>query len=98
MKLSELAVKPKLIKLTVKEPAIIEKYGDELEFYFHDRQPLDVFAKFASVTDSNPLEFVGILQELILDEDGNNIMSEENILPMDVLTEVIKLVSEYLGK
>ena len=45
MKLSELAVKPKLSKVTITEEHIVEKYGEELDFYIWDRQPLDIFAK-----------------------------------------------------
>ena len=51
MKLSELAVKPKLSKVTITEEHIVEKYGEELDFYIWDRQPLDIFAKLSTITD-----------------------------------------------
>jgi hypothetical protein len=98
MNLQELATAPQLTKLTVNTPAIVEKYGDELDFYFHDRQPLDVFAKFATVNEENPLQFIDILKDLILNEKGEPIMNDGHILPIDVLTEVIKIVGEFLGK
>ena len=40
MKLSELAKKPQLQKITITDEALVEKYGDELEFFIYDRQPL----------------------------------------------------------
>ena len=98
MKLQELAVKPTLIKLTITEPKIVEKYGEELDFHIYDRQPLDIFAKLATIKEENPLEFTDILVDLILNEEGKPVMSEEKILPIDVLTEAIKLIGDKLGK
>ena len=92
MRLSELAAKPKLMELTITEPTLVEKYGEELKFHVLDRQPLDVFAKMSAMDDSNPMEFVGTLSELILNEEGNPVMSDDNILPIDVLTEALKLI------
>lgn len=98
MKLKELSQKPKLIKLTINEATLVEKYGDELEFYVYDRQPLDVFTKLANAGEENIGDMVKFMQQLILDEEGNPISSEGEILPMDVTSEAIKLVSETLGK
>ena len=98
MELQELAVKPKLIKVTIKEEAIVEKYGDELDFYVYDRQPLDVFAKLATIKEDNALLFTDMLVDLILNEKGEPVMAEGKILPLDVLTEAVKLIGDKLGK
>jgi len=98
MKLSDLAAKPQLMELTITEPNLVEKYGEELKFHVLDRQPLDIFAKMSSMDEGNPMEFVGTLSQLILNEEGEPVMSEENILPIDVLTEALKLIGENLGK
>ena len=98
MNLKDLAQKPTLIELKVTEPTIVEKYGDELSFYVYDRQPIDVFAKLATMQEANPLEFTDMLAKLILDADGNPVMSEDKVLPIDVLTEAVKLIGETLGK
>ena len=92
MKLKELSQKPKLIKLTIKEEKLVEKYGDELDFYVYDRQPINVFTSLASG------EMVGLMQEMILDEDGKPVSEEGEVLPMDVVSEAVRLVSETLGK
>jgi len=98
MKLKELSQKPKLIKLTIKEEKLVEKYGDELDFYVYDRQPINVFTKLASAGEENIGEMVGLMQEMILDEDGKPVSEEGEVLPMDVVSEAVRLVSETLGK
>ncbi len=98
MELQELAVKPKLIKVTITAEAIVEKYGDELDFYVYDRQPLDVFAKLATIKEDNALLFTDMLVDLILNEEGKPVMADDKILPIDVLTEAVKLIGDKLGK
>lgn len=98
MQLSELATKPQLIKVTITEQNVVDKYGDELDFYVWDRQPLDIFAKLSTVTEDNPMQYTDMLKDLILDEHGKPVMSEDKILPLDVLTEAIKLIGDKLGK
>lgn len=98
MQLEQLAVQPKLTKLTISEPKIVEKYGEELEFYVYDRQKLDVFAKMASITEDNAMQYSTLLTDLILNDKGEPVMSEDKILPIDVLTEAIKLIGDMLGK
>ena len=98
MQLEQLAVQPQLTKLTITEPKIVEKYGEELEFYVYDRQKLDVFAKMASVTEENAMQYSTLLTDLILNEKGEPVMSDDKVLPIDVLTEAIKLIGEMLGK
>jgi hypothetical protein len=98
MQLEQLAVQPQLTKLTISEPKIVEKYGEELEFYVYDRQKLDVFAKMATITEENAMQYSTILTDLILNDKGEPVMSEDKILPIDVLTEAIKLIGEMLGK
>jgi hypothetical protein len=98
MKLSELAQKPKLEKITITSETLVEKYGDELDFFIYDRQPIDIFTKLADVTEGNATEYMVILKDLILNEDGEPVMSEEKSLPIDVMTEAMKLIGEHLGK
>tara|TARA_R110000822_G_scaffold29147_1_gene86113 strand:+ start:1197 stop:1493 length:297 start_codon:yes stop_codon:yes gene_type:complete len=98
MKLQELAQEPALIKLTIIEPKIVEKYGEELDFYVYDRQSLDVFAKMSTITEDNALTYADMLSSMILDEHGKAVMDGKKILPIDVITEAIKLVGDLLGK
>ena len=98
MNLKDLAQKPTLVELKVTEPAIVEKYGDELSFWVYDRQPIDVFAKLATMQEANPLEFTDMLAQLILDAEGKPVMADGKVLPIDVLTEAVKLIGDTLGK
>ena len=98
MKLSELAKTPQLQKLTITKPELVEKYGDELEFFIYDRQPLDIFTKLADVSKDNVGEYITILSDVIKNEKGEDVMTEDKTLPMDVLMEAMTLIGEHLGK
>ena len=98
MELSELATKPKLIELKIADAEIVEKYGDELKFWIYDRQPLDVFSKLASAKQEEIHKYLDIVRDLILDKEGNPVMTDENVLPLDVLGKAVELISEHLGK
>lgn len=97
MKLSELAKEPQLIKITITEPKIVEKYGDEIEFHIYDRQPLDVFTKLANA-DKDADGVTTLVSNMILNEEGQPIVKDGQVLPLDVLTESVKLITDSLGK
>jgi len=98
MKLAELSQKPQLVKITLDEPKIIEKYNEELEFFVYDRQPIDVFSKLANADQSDIGGLIVLLKDLILDEDGSKVIDDERVLPMDVMVEAVKKIGERLGK
>jgi len=98
MELGQLAQQPQLVKLTIDNKDIVEKYGDELEFYMYDRQPLDVFAKLANFDQNDPGSIIHILQTVILNKEGEQVMKDGLQLPMDVVTECIKVAGDTLGK
>lgn len=98
MKIQDLAAKPKLISITLDKKELVEKYGEEITFHFYDRQPLDVFAKLATATQDNIMDIAGVIEKLILDENGQPIIKEDVTLPIDVLMEAINEVSQHLGK
>ncbi len=98
MKLAELSQKPELIKVIIDTEELIEKYGDTLEFFCFDRQPLDTFTKLANADANDPGSLTMLFKDLILDEEGNHIITGDNVLPMDVMIEAIKMIGERLGK
>lgn len=99
MKLSQLSAKPVLVKITLEDDEILSEYDEAIEFYTWDRQPMDIFMKLASV-DSNSVNssIIGIVRTLILDEEGKEILSKDNMLPPKILMKAIMKVSEMLGK
>lgn len=98
MNLTELATEPKLVKITIDNPKIVEKYGDALDFYVYDRQPLDVFAKLGTTNAENVMQFTDLLSDMILDAEGNKIMTGGKLLPIDIVTEAVTLIGDLLGK
>lgn len=98
MKLSQLAAKPQLIKLTIDDEIIVKEFGEPLEFWTWDRQPLDTFMKLATASQGDPSSIIGVVRTMILDEDGKEIIKGDNILPTSVLMKVIGKIVETLGK
>jgi len=97
MKLSELSQKPKLIQILINNKDIVKKYGEELEFHIYDRQPLDVFTKLANAKEDTA-GVTELIQEMILDEEGNPVVKDGNVLPLDVIMEAVTLITKELGK
>ena len=97
MKLSDLSQKPKLIKIIIDKKEIVEKYGEELEFHIYDRQPLDVFTKLANAKEDTA-GVTELIQDMILDEQGDPVVKDGNILPLDVIMEAVTLITSELGK
>ena len=98
MKLSQLAAKPQLIQIALDDEDIVTKYGEPLEFYTWDRQPLDTFMKLAQANASNAGDMIGIVKTLILDEHGKEIINNDAMLPSDILIRVIAKIVDTLGK
>lgn len=98
MKLSQLAAKPQLIKLTLDDESIVEEYKEPVEFYTWDRQPLEVFMKLANTDNANMSAMVDVVRTLILDEEGKPIIEGETMLPSKLLIASISKIVETLGK
>ena len=98
MKLSQLAAKPQLIKITLEDEAIVSKYGEPLEFYIYDRQTIQTFARMAAIKAEDFSSAAELVKDLILDEQGNKVIDNESILPTDVMMRAITKVIEELGK
>lgn len=98
MKLNQLAAKPKLVVFSIDDEETVKEFGEPLEFYSWDRQPLDIFMKLANANQNDMGGMIDIVKKLILDEDGKEILSNENVLPSNVLIKVIGKVVEKLGK
>ena len=100
MKITELAVKPSLVKVVLDDEAIVEEYGEELEFFVWDRQPLEKFMRFAgkNITNDDLPDLIDFTKTMILDENGNQVMEEGKLLPTSIMTRCITKVMEQLGK
>lgn len=96
--LSELAGKPSLTSLIIDDKDIVEKYGEELEFYVYDKLPISTYSKLASLDTKDAGQLYSTVKDLILDDKGHPVVDEEKTLPMDVMNAAIIKVTESLGK
>lgn len=98
MKLTQLAAKPQLIKIVIDDEETISEYGENVEFWIWDRQPIHKFVKMANIKENDIESLISAVRELVLDEQGKEIITDESVLPTRVLTKVITRVVETLGK
>ena len=98
MKITQLLAKPKLIAISIDDEDTVKAFGEPIEFYIWDRQPMDKFIKLAQLKENDMESLMAAVKELVLDEEGNKVLGEEMILPNSVLTKVITKVVESLGK
>lgn len=98
MKLTQLAVEPKLIKVTIDDEATLKEHEEPIEFWCYDRQPIASFVKFANNTEENLEELFAFCQDLILDEEGKKVLVDGRVLPTQLLMKCVNKVVELLGK
>lgn len=98
MKLSQLTAKPQLIQIVIDDEETVTEFGEQLEFYTWDRQPMDVFMKLANAQSSDATGIIEIVRTLILDESGKQILDNDNMLPVNILMKAIGKVTDLLGK
>ena len=98
MKLSQLSAKPQLTLITLDDEEVIKEFGEPLEFYTWDRQPIDVFMKLANTSQNNISQMIEVVRTLLLDENGKEIITDGHILPSNVLVKAISKVVDTLGK
>ena len=98
MKLSQLAREPQLIKITLDDADLVTEYGEAIEFWTWDRQPMSTFMKMASVKPEDTSTILAAVRALVLTEAGEPVLSETATLPTKVMLRVIEAVVEGLGK
>lgn len=98
MKLSELAREPRLIPMVIDDQDIRDTYGDVIEFWTWDRQPMSSFMKLANVDAQDTGTMLAAVRDLVLDETGRPMLTGETSLPAPVLMRVITRVIGQLGK
>jgi hypothetical protein len=98
MNISQLSAKPQLVKFTIEDEEIVKRYGEAIEFWSWDRQPLSVFMRLTAVGGENSGEIISIVKDLILDSNGVPVITNEATLPVDVLLACVGRITEKLGK
>jgi len=98
VKLSELSSKPELKKVVLDDEEIQKEFGEAIEFYTWDRQPIDLLMKMATITQESANEIIDIVSALVLDENGKPVLVDGKTIPTSVMLKVINAVVEDLGK
>ena len=98
MNLKNLAKKPELIKLTIDDSEIVAEYGEALDFYTMDRQPMETFLKFAAGDRTDFSTMAMILKDMVFDSDGNPVIVNDLVLPSKVMVAAFSKLVEQLGK
>jgi hypothetical protein len=98
MNLSELARKPQLVEIKLDDEDTVTKYGEVISFWILDRQDIKTYAQMATIKPDDFQTASVIVQDLILDSKGKQIVNDENILPTDILMKAVGKVIEELGK
>jgi hypothetical protein len=98
MKLTQLAAKPQLVKIEIADEDVVKEFGETLEFWIWDRQPMDKFIRLAQMKGEDMSELIAAVNDMVLDEEGNAVIKDGLVLPTNVMTKVIGKVVETLGK
>jgi hypothetical protein len=98
MKLQALAKAPELVKVLIDDADIVEQYGEALEFYTYDRQPMEQFLKFAAGDKQDFTELANVLKTMILDEEGTPVIQNNFMLPPKVMMSAFTRLVTQLGK
>lgn len=97
MKLSQLASKPQLIKITIDDEAIVKKYGEAVEFWIYDRYDMDIYMQLLNTEEKDIKKLTDVVKDMLFDEDGKKIITEGEVLPADILIKVIEKTVGHLG-
>ena len=98
MKLTQLAKEPQLIRIELDDEEVRAEYNDSLEFWILDRQPMDQFIKLATAKSDDIAVMIEMVNSMILDENGNKILTGNLTLPTNIILKVVNKVTEALGK
>ena len=98
MKLTQLTAKPQLVKIEIADEDVVKEFGEALEFWIWDRQPMDKFIRLAQMKGEDMSELIAAVNDMVLDEEGNPVVKDGLVLPTNVMTKVIGKVVETLGK
>lgn len=98
MKLKLLAKTPELIRITIDDEDIVKEYGESLDFYVYDRQPMETFLKFAAGDRRDFAEMAAVLKDMILDEQGQPVITDQARLPSRVMIAAFTRLVSQLGK
>jgi len=97
MDLKAVAKKPKLQKITLDSDHVVATYGESLDFYMYDRYDMPTYIRLSSVDQTNTVEMLDMIRELVLDQKGKEMLAPDDQLPPPVMVDMMNAVVEQLG-
>ncbi len=96
MKLSQISENRKLIKLTCSDDDIISKYGEPLDFYIWDKQPIEIGLALAYSKENEYDDLEDILKQLILNSKAEQVIQPGYKMPNEVLLAAFFKIAEVI--
>lgn len=97
MKLAEISTTPKLVKIQLNDDDVVDTYGEPIDFWILDRQPMGTFMKLATLDEKNVSELAESILQICLDENGKPMLKDGATPPASIMMKVIGRVVEELG-
>lgn len=98
MDLKSIAAKPQLKRIELDDEDTVKEFGESLTFYIYDRQPIETFIRLAANQSDRFEEIVRIVNDMVLDESGERVVTDGHVLPSRIYMRVIERVVSELGK
>jgi hypothetical protein len=98
MNLKDLAKQPQLIKMSLDDEETIKEYGEPLDFWTWDRQPMDTFLKMATNVNKDANGLLELMKATVLDSEGQSVIQDGTALPGAIMMRVINKIIDNLGK
>jgi hypothetical protein len=96
--LKSLSSKPKLVQLIIDDEDTIRDYGEAVEFWTYDRQPLHTYLEISQTFGKDPVKTEALLSGLLFEEDGTKSFNEGEMPDANLMAKALTKVMEKLGK
>ena len=97
VKLSSLKAKPTLVEKLLEDKEIIEAFGGPIQFWSWDRVPLETYMQLVSASEADIKIRFEIAKKLILEEDGKQMLTGDEVFTPAVMTAVVAEVFNGMG-
>lgn len=99
MLINQVAVKPKLVEITIDSKEIVETYGEPITFWMRDHLDLQTYFDFYKFqTDENRQNLLQVMRRIILTPEGQEAIGNDEELPVDITLEALYKINEQVGK
>lgn len=99
MNISELKLKPTLIKIVIDDEVIVKEYGEPICFYMFDHLDIKTYFEFFESHASNDTDkLLQIVSMIIKNEDGSMVLTDGYQLPVDIFAAAVVQIGQQLGK